>query len=508
MAPPVFDGDNYQMWAMRMETYLEALDLWEAVEEDYDILSLPANPTMAQIKTQKEKKTRKSKLKAEYARDERIRGMQVLNLIRDLELQKMKESESVKEYSDRFLSIANKVRLLGSELSDSRIVEKLLVTVPEKFEATITTLENTKDLSEISLAELLNALQAQEQRRSMRQKRVVEGALPAKHQDNNRYKKKKNLKNHPANGENSFSNYQKGKGRDSKKTYPPYQHCGKKEAQVADQEEEDRLFVVTCFSSRESSESWLIDSGCTNHMTYDKELFEELRTTEVKRVKIGNGEHLTVKGKGTIAIISYEGTKTITDVLFVPEIDQNLLSVGKLLEKGYKVLFENKRCLIRDADGKDLFKVEMKGKSFALNPIEEEQKTFKSKFCEEARIEHQLTSLYTPQQNGVNERRNRFIMEVTRCMLREKNLPKIKRDKLDKKAAAGIFIGYSTVSNAYRVFQLQTDRIIVSRDVHFVEDEQWSWKDSKKANQTSSVPKHFTTVSVLEELEDENGRIR
>ena len=33
MAPPVFDGDNYQMWAVRMETYLEALDLWEAVEE-------------------------------------------------------------------------------------------------------------------------------------------------------------------------------------------------------------------------------------------------------------------------------------------------------------------------------------------------------------------------------------------------------------------------------------------------------------------------------------------
>lgn len=88
--------------------------------------------------------------------------MKVLNLIGDFELQKMKESESVKEYSDRLLSIANKVRLLGSELNDSRIVEKLLVTVSEKFEATITTLDNTKDLSKISLTELLNALQAQE----------------------------------------------------------------------------------------------------------------------------------------------------------------------------------------------------------------------------------------------------------------------------------------------------------------------------------------------------------
>ncbi|XP_016673036.1 uncharacterized protein [Gossypium hirsutum] len=120
-------------------------------------------------------------LKAEYAQDERIRRMQMLNLIRDFKLQKMKKSESVKEYSNRLFSIANKVRLLRSELSDSRIVENLLVTVPEKFEATITTLENTKDLSKISLAELLNALQEQEQRRAMRQEGVVEGVLPAKH---------------------------------------------------------------------------------------------------------------------------------------------------------------------------------------------------------------------------------------------------------------------------------------------------------------------------------------
>ena len=73
-----------------------------------------------------------------------------------------------------------------------------------------------------------------------------------------------------------------------------------------------------------------------------------------------DGEHLEVKGKGTVAITSYEGTKFIADVLFVPKIDQNLLSVGQLHDKGYKVLFENKQCLIKDASGKDLFNVKMK----------------------------------------------------------------------------------------------------------------------------------------------------
>ncbi|XP_070039164.1 uncharacterized protein [Nicotiana tomentosiformis] len=119
-------------------------------------------------------------LKEEYAGDERIKGMQVLNLIREFELQKMKESEIVKEYSDRLLNIANKI----------------LVTVPERYEATITTLENTKDLSQISLAELLNSLKAQEQRRLMRQDVTTEGALAAKHQvdGKNKIKKKKKKK--------------------------------------------------------------------------------------------------------------------------------------------------------------------------------------------------------------------------------------------------------------------------------------------------------------------------
>jgi recombinational DNA repair protein RecR len=36
VAPPVFDGINYQVWAVRMEAYLDANDLWEAVEQVYE----------------------------------------------------------------------------------------------------------------------------------------------------------------------------------------------------------------------------------------------------------------------------------------------------------------------------------------------------------------------------------------------------------------------------------------------------------------------------------------
>ncbi|XP_006598394.1 uncharacterized protein [Glycine max] len=129
-------------------------------------------------------------LKDEYAGDDRIRSMQVLNLRREFELQRMKESEIIKEYSNKLLGIANKIKLLGSDFADSRIVKKTLVTVPERYEASIASLENTKDLSKITLAEVLHALQAQEQRRLMRQDRVVEGVLPAKHHEVDESKKR------------------------------------------------------------------------------------------------------------------------------------------------------------------------------------------------------------------------------------------------------------------------------------------------------------------------------
>ena len=70
-----------------------------------------------------------------------------------------------------------------------------------------------------------------------------------------------------------------------------------------EQHEKEQLFVATCFATNNSSsDSWLIDSGCTNHMTNDQDLFKELDETIIPKVKNGNGEFISVKGKGNFAI--------------------------------------------------------------------------------------------------------------------------------------------------------------------------------------------------------------
>jgi hypothetical protein len=262
----------------------------------------------------------------------------------------MKESETIKEYSDRLFGIVNKVRLLGISFTDFRIVEKILVTVPKKYEASITTLENTKDLSKITLAELLNALQAQEQRRLMRQAHFTEGALQVQYLDSNKKKLKK--KNQASSSNKTTASQFQGKGKFIKRNFSPCQHynkichppfkcwkrpdarCSKcnqlgheaiicktkpqkqeEDAQVASQDDEDQMFVAMCFSVQTSSNHWLIDNGCTNHMAFDKSLFKTLQSTEVAKVKFENGDCIAAKGKGTIVITTNSGTKTIFDVL-------------------------------------------------------------------------------------------------------------------------------------------------------------------------------------------------
>lgn len=144
------------------------------------------------------------------------------------------------------------------------------------------------------------------------------------------------------------------------------------------------------------------------------------------------------------------------------------------------------------------------------------------KFCQEQGIECQYTVAYSPQQNGIVERKNRYLTEMTRCLLIESKLekkywgealvtanyiqnrcssrsvkstpyekwyntkpdlsnlrifgthafvhiPKEKRLKLDEKSRELIFVGYSENSKGWRFLDRSNDTVVISRDVKFIE---------------------------------------
>ncbi|GKV17840.1 hypothetical protein SLEP1_g28296 [Rubroshorea leprosula] len=161
-------------------------------------------------------------------------------------------------------------------------------------------------------------------------------------------------------------------------------------------------------------------------------------------------------------------------------------------------------------------------------------------YCGEQGIQHQVTCPYTPQHNGVAERKNRTIMDMVRSILKAKGLPNsfwgeavscsvyllnrsptrslqnvtpveawsgfkpsVKhlkvfgsiafayvpaqtRTKLDDRGEKTIFVGYTR--GGFKLFNPVTNKVIVSRDVTFAEDEAWRWDlDTNNDSQRRSV---------------------
>ncbi|KAL6318414.1 hypothetical protein AAG906_041179 [Vitis piasezkii] len=79
------------------------------------------------------------------------------------------------------MDVVNQMRLLGEAFTDQKVVEKIMVSVPQKFEAKISAIEESCDLQSLTIAELTSKLHAQEQRVLMRGDEATEGAFQANH---------------------------------------------------------------------------------------------------------------------------------------------------------------------------------------------------------------------------------------------------------------------------------------------------------------------------------------
>ncbi|XP_044507198.1 uncharacterized protein LOC123226731 [Mangifera indica] len=99
---------------------------------------------------------------------------------------------------------------------------------------------------------------------------------------------------------------------------------------------QDDILLLACNSSKASeSSTWYLDIGASNHICGSKECFAELNESYSGEIVFGDLSRRLVKGKGQIMLELKNGEhKYIGGVYYVPDMKNNILSMGQLLEKG------------------------------------------------------------------------------------------------------------------------------------------------------------------------------
>ena len=112
-----------------------------------------------------------------------------------------------------------------------------------------------------------------------------------------------------------------------------------------EQEGEQTVFTATTNKRNESNE-WIIDSGALQHISAHRERFLKYQPIRRMNKHIGDGSEIEAIGKGDMELTVGTTKITLLDVLHVPEIRGNLLSVAKIVDHGHHVVFSPTGCHI------------------------------------------------------------------------------------------------------------------------------------------------------------------
>ncbi|CAJ2657083.1 unnamed protein product [Trifolium pratense] len=709
---PILDGKNWERWNKQMKSLFGFQDTLDVVING--VAALPANANAEARNNHKDLKKKDCKamyaiqaalnsanfdkishaetskeawdiLVKYYDGGEKVKAVKLQSLRRQYELLQMDNNESIGAYASKVQALIHTMKSCGEEISEKMIVEKVMRTLTPNFDHVIVAIQEAGKVADMKLEDLVGSLEAHElminERKGVQES--VEALKAQTFKKNDCYKGKNKSKNASQNQQKfdeKSESFKKGGGTSNsnpkKKDKSHIQcyncqkwghyasECRSKKAKDSDDEanlvEENSVegkgavtFMAAMSEDKIASGAWYLDTGCSNHMTGHKNWLIKFDDTKKSKVKLADGRSIQAEGTGNMVIKRKNGSSAIVEnILFVPGMDCNLLSVGQLIEKGFSVSIKNEYfelydpanmlvlrsplaknrtfktvinnatvecmkavsedkqnwlwhlrfghlnfkylnqlaskemvaglpkiqmqdkicegCLagkqtrnifkkslpLRSAnvlevvhsDSKDeAFDVFKRFKALVENQCSKRIKILRTdgggeytsrrfeSFCEENGIEHEVTAPYTPQHNGLAERRNRTILDMARCIVKHRNLPKsfwgeavstavyvlnrcptkklkdkvpeevwsgkkpsvshfrvfgalcykhvpeAKRKKLDDRSESMVLVGYH-VTGAYKLYNPTTKKMIYSRDVIVDEAKSWDWISSSSTS--------------------------
>ncbi|GJW52648.1 zinc finger, CCHC-type containing protein [Tanacetum coccineum] len=275
---------------------------------------------------------------------------------------------------------------------------------------------------------------------------------------------------------------------------------------------------------------WYLDNGASNHMTGIREHFKELDEKVSGKVRFGDGSYIEIKGKGSIIIeCDDEKQRIISHVYYIPDLKSNLLSLGQFTEIGCKVVMEDDELRLYDMDNQIFMKVtRQKNRLYKANlrigtPVCLLANLKEDTWLWHARLGHlNFESLKSMAQRDLvhgipaikhttqicdvcliavrhaiyilNNVPTKALEDITLYEAIKQRKPNLENlrifgciayakvpsqhlTKLDDRSIKMVYLGNEQGSKAYRLFDPITQRVCVSRDVKFKENETWDWND-------------------------------
>ncbi|XP_019459937.1 PREDICTED: uncharacterized protein LOC109359697 [Lupinus angustifolius] len=190
---PRFDG-HYDYWLMMIENFLWSKEMWSLVDEGIPAMAIGTTPTsemqrrvVEEVKLKDlnvknflfhaidreileaifDKGTSKAiwnLMKQKYQGSTKVKRAQLQTLRREFELLAMKEGEKVDNFLGQTLTLVKNMKSNGETMEQSTVVSKILRSLTAKLNYVVYSIEESNDLSTLSIDELHGSLLVHEQR--------------------------------------------------------------------------------------------------------------------------------------------------------------------------------------------------------------------------------------------------------------------------------------------------------------------------------------------------------
>lgn len=394
-------NNNYASWKFQIEMFLIREDLWHVVEDAkpepvsdaWRKADRKARATLGLcieesqyvlIKDCDSAKAVWDVLKAYHEKSTASSQLSLLNRLCDA---KVSETGDVEKHLLELDKLFERLANAGLELAEKLKIAMTLRSMPESYHFLASALEARPD-EDITLKLVRSKLMDEYHKRLERSGKPAPGEQVLKTEKVNKerlcffchkpghFKKdcRKWLALQEKNNDGEPSGGKPGRGPGGNSQH----HAKAKQAKNPDQ-------GSVCFSAYEQDEAscaaaklngmWTVDSGASCHMTSSESFFDELEKSPCVTVMMADGNCSKSGGVGGGTVKGVNGTGDAVDiklekVLFVPNLEGGLLSVSRITDRGFNVLFTKDEVEIRNRSDNVVALGERRGGLYVLSETE------------------------------------------------------------------------------------------------------------------------------------------